>query len=136
MDLSTRTRIRWLTETDAIDVSSYETLRCMNIDEYEAGGPARYERLAEAVVEALRAALHEQPEPRLQHIQRRTKAEPCLRRKSDHAGGPRTDNPAAVAKDLTGYRLVFYTNSDVARFQSSRTLTRIDRCEAYWTGPR
>lgn len=95
----------------------------MNITEYEARGHAQYERLAETVAETLRAALHQQPELRLQHIQRRAKATPSLRRKLDRAGALQTDNIAAVAKDLAGCRLVFYTNSDVARFQSSPIIT-------------
>jgi ppGpp synthetase/RelA/SpoT-type nucleotidyltranferase len=95
----------------------------MNIDQYEAGGHALYERLAVVVAETLHTALSQQPELRLQHIQRRAKAVPSLRRKLDRAGALQTDNIAAVAKDLAGCRLVFYTNSDVARFQSSPIIT-------------
>jgi ppGpp synthetase/RelA/SpoT-type nucleotidyltranferase len=91
----------------------------MNFQTYETSGRVLYTRLAEAVAVFLTTAIRMQPGLRLQHIQRRAKDPSSLRKKLARAGALERDDIGAVAKDLAGCRVVFYTNSDVARFQAS-----------------
>ncbi len=95
----------------------------MNFQTYNTTGHGRYAKLAEAVANILAAAIRLQPSLKLQHIQRRAKDPSSLRRKLEKAGQLESEDIGAVAKDLAGCRLVFYTNSDVARFQSSGIMT-------------
>src|SRR6185437_10467064 len=91
----------------------------MNLRNYENDGSALYARLAEVVAEILSTVIRQQAGLRLQHVQHRAKEPSSLKRKLERANALETEDIAAVAKDLAGCRLVFYTNSDVARFQTS-----------------
>jgi ppGpp synthetase/RelA/SpoT-type nucleotidyltranferase len=91
----------------------------MNLITYETDGRALYARLAEVVADILDTIIRQQAELRLQHIQHRAKEPSSLKRKLERADALESEDVAAVAKDLAGCRLVFYTNSDVARFQTS-----------------
>jgi len=95
----------------------------VNLRTYETDGRALYARLAELVAGILNTVIREQAELRLQQIQHRAKDPSSLRKKLGHAGALESDDIGAAAKDLAGCRAVFYTNSDVARFQSSGIIT-------------
>jgi ppGpp synthetase/RelA/SpoT-type nucleotidyltranferase len=95
----------------------------MNLRTYETDGRALYGRLAELVAGALNALIRQQAGLRLQHIQHRAKEPSSLKKKLERAGALESDDIAAAAKDLAGCRAVLYTNSDVARFQSSGIIT-------------
>jgi ppGpp synthetase/RelA/SpoT-type nucleotidyltranferase len=95
----------------------------MDIQTYENSGRALYTRLAEAVAVILTTAIRMQPSLRLQQVQQRAKDPSSLRNKLARAGALESDDIGAAAKDLAGCRVVFYTNSDVARFQSSGIIT-------------
>ena len=71
----------------------------------------------------LNTVIRQQPGLRLQHIQHRAKDPSSLQKKLGRAGALESDDIGAAAKDLAGCRAVFYTNSDVARFQSSGIIT-------------
>src|SRR5450631_2830917 len=95
----------------------------MNLRTYETDGRALYARLAEAVAGILSTVVRQQAELRLQHIQHRAKEPSSLKKKLERAGALESEDIGAAAKDLAGCRAVFYTNSDVARFQSSGIIT-------------
>jgi ppGpp synthetase/RelA/SpoT-type nucleotidyltranferase len=95
----------------------------MNLITYETDGRAVYARLAELVAETLNALIRQRTELRLQHMQQRAKDPSSLRKKLARAGALESDDITAAAKDLAGCRAIFYTNSDVARFQSSGIIT-------------
>jgi ppGpp synthetase/RelA/SpoT-type nucleotidyltranferase len=95
----------------------------MNLRTYETDGRALYARLAELVAGILNTVIRKQAELRLQQIQHRAKDPSSLRKKLERAGELESDDIGAAAKDLAGCRAVFYTNSDVARFQSSGIIT-------------
>lgn len=91
----------------------------MNLRTYETDGRALYARLAALVAEILNTVIRQQAELRLQQIQHRAKDPSSLRKKLERTGALDSDDIGAAAKDLAGCRAVFYTNSDVARFQLS-----------------
>lgn len=95
----------------------------MDINTYEASGRALYAKLADAVASILSAAIRLQPGLRLQHIQQRAKEPASLRKKLARASALDSEDIGAVAKDLAGCRLIFYTNSDAGRFQASGIIT-------------
>lgn len=95
----------------------------MNIDEYERGGRALYTEFAQAVAAILRAAIAERGEMHLLEIQRRAKDVGSLRTKLAKAEAPTDAEIGAVAKDVAGCRLIFYTNGDVSRFGQSGILS-------------
>jgi ppGpp synthetase/RelA/SpoT-type nucleotidyltranferase len=103
----------------------------MKFDEYERAGIQRYQGLAEVVANILSASIASEPGLRPQQIQHRAKTPNSLRRKLDRDGAKDDDEVEAFAKDLAGARVVFYSNSDVTRFQSSRVL--FDNFEVDWT---
>lgn len=94
----------------------------MNLDEYENGGRALYVDFAEAVAAILQAAVAEQRELRLQNIQHRAKEVDSLRAKLVKAEAAADAAIEDIAKDVSGCRLIFYTNSDVHRFGQSGIL--------------
>jgi len=94
----------------------------MDIDEYENGGRALYVDFANAVAEILRAAVTEHRELRLQNIQRRAKEVDSLRAKLIRCDATADAAIDQVAKDVSGCRLIFYTNGDVHRFGQSGIL--------------
>lgn len=95
----------------------------MDIDEYENGGRALYADFAEAVATILKAAVVEHKELRLQNIQHRAKTVDSLRAKLVKAEAAVDAAISDVAKDVSGCRLIFYTNGDVHRFGQSRILS-------------
>jgi len=95
----------------------------MNLRTYETDGRALYARLAALVAEILNTVIRQQAELRLQQIQHRAKDPSSLRKKLERAGALDSNDIGAAAKDLAGCRAVFYTNSDVARFQLSGLIT-------------
>lgn len=95
----------------------------MNLRTYETDGRALYARLAEVVAGILNTVVGQQAELRLQHIQHRAKEPSSLKNKLERVGALESDDIGAAAKDLAGCRAIFYTNSDVARFQSSGIIT-------------
>lgn len=96
--------------------------REMTFDEYQSGGMALYAEFAEAVAAILEAAIAEQADQRLQNIQCRAKEPVSLEAKLAKAGAA-VDTPIGdVAKDVSGCRVIFYTNGDVQRFGHSGIL--------------
>lgn len=95
----------------------------MNFDEYERREWAKYKAFAEAVANILDAAIRAaDPAYRLQQIQRREKRPDSLKKKLlkfKIAEGTAIEDEV---KDLAACRVIFYTNSDVARFVSSDIL--------------
>src|ERR1051325_7728196 len=95
----------------------------MNLDTYERQKRSDYADLADAVASILESAIQAQAGMRLQQIQRRAKKPASLKQKLEKADALTSDNIEQFAKDLAGCRLVFYTNSDVAKFLSSDIVT-------------
>lgn len=95
----------------------------MNLGTYEKSGQALYEGLAQVVASILTAAIAQDPTLRPQQIQHRAKELPSLKRKLERADAEEDAEVEAHAKDLAGARVIFYTNSDVSRFQTSGILT-------------
>jgi ppGpp synthetase/RelA/SpoT-type nucleotidyltranferase len=92
----------------------------MDIESYARSKFANYGALAETVAAILRAAIGAYPETfRLQQVQQRTKNPESLRKKLEDRGLVATTSLEDDIKDLAGCRLIFYTNSDVARFLQS-----------------
>lgn len=91
----------------------------MNLDTYEKTGRGEYADLAEVVALILSAAIAEQGDVRLQHIQRRAKAPSSLKQKLEREGALESTAIETAAKDLAGVRAILYTNSDVSRFINS-----------------
>lgn len=102
----------------------------MTFQEYATSERERYERLAEIVELILRAAIGARSDLRLQHTQKRAKAADSLQRKLKRDGHFEAADIENHAKDLGGCRLVFYTNSDVSAFLSSRIIA--DNFEVDW----
>ncbi|RWQ14653.1 hypothetical protein [Mesorhizobium sp.] len=94
----------------------------MNIDEYENGGRALYTDFAEAAAAILQAAVAEHNDLRLQNIQHRAKEADSLRAKLVKANAAADAAIGDIAKDVSGCRLIFYTNGDVHRFGQSGIL--------------
>jgi ppGpp synthetase/RelA/SpoT-type nucleotidyltranferase len=94
----------------------------MNIDEYDNGGRALYADFAEAVTAILQAAVAEHNDLRLQNIQHRAKEVDSLRAKLVKAQAAADAAIDDIAKDVSGCRLIFYTNGDVYRFGQSGIL--------------
>lgn len=88
----------------------------MTLEEYENDGRALYAEFAEAVAAILDAAIREHADLRLQNIQHRAKEPASLRAKLARAGAVADVTIGDVAKDVSGCRLIFYTNGDVYRF--------------------
>ena len=94
----------------------------MNLAEYENGGHALYADFAEAVAAILQAAVAEHDDLRLQNIQHRAKSAVSLRAKLAKAAASADAAIGDIAKDVSGCRLIFYTNGDVSRFGQSGLL--------------
>ncbi|MDE1918223.1 MAG: RelA/SpoT domain-containing protein [Sphingomonadales bacterium] len=94
----------------------------MTLEDYANGGRALYAEFADAVSAILRAAISEAGGFRLQSIQQRAKDPDSLRVKLAKAGASAEMPIADVAKDLSGCRLIFYTNGDVHGFGQSGIL--------------
>jgi ppGpp synthetase/RelA/SpoT-type nucleotidyltranferase len=94
----------------------------MTLEEYGNDGRALYAEFAEAVAAILGAAIREHPDLRLQNIQHRAKEPASLRAKLARAGAVADAAIADIAKDVSGCRLIFYTNGDVYRFGQSGIL--------------
>lgn len=94
----------------------------MNISEYDAYGRLQYARLAQTVRDILAAAMQGLPGIHLQQIQHRAKDVVSLRKKLAARGVGEGDAIETFIKDLAGCRLIFYTNSDVARFLHSAVI--------------
>lgn len=94
----------------------------MNLAEYENGGKALHADFAEAVAAILHAAVAEDNHLRLQNIQHRAKSVESLRAKLAKAEAPVDATIGDIAKDVSGCRLIFYTNGDVHRFGQSGIL--------------
>src|SRR6266446_161113 len=98
----------------------------MTLDEYERAGKKIYEDLAKFVATSLTEALAGRGEIRLQHVQHRPKDLKSLREKLEKSNvAPEEAHIEAKIKDLAGCRLVFYTNTDVARFWQSGLINEL-----------
>jgi ppGpp synthetase/RelA/SpoT-type nucleotidyltranferase len=92
----------------------------MDLETYARSKFADYAALAETVRAVLQAAIGAYPETfRLQQVQQRPKNPESLRKKLEDRGILGTISLENDIKDLAGCRLIFYANSDVARFLQS-----------------
>lgn len=91
----------------------------MNFEDYERRGLAAYVSLAGTVASILAAAIEREGGYRLQQVTKRAKNPASLYKKLQDRQLEGTTTLEADIKDLAGCRLVFYTNSDVARFIKS-----------------
>src|SRR5262245_62478591 len=95
----------------------------MNYDQFVQAGHQRYELFAKTVAAILQAAIDAHPQDfRLQQIRFRAKDPKSLKRKLTERGLLASDAIEDELKDLAGCRLIFYTNTDVDRFLSSRLI--------------
>lgn len=95
----------------------------MNYDQFVREERPHYEMFARTVAEILQAAVDAKPRDfRLQQIKFRAKGSISLKRKLNERGLIDSDAIETDLKDLAGCRLVFYTNTDVDRFLSSRLI--------------
>ncbi len=95
----------------------------MTFDDYEKKYEALYNEFAGVVKFVLEKALAETNEsPRHQSIQCRGKAAAHLKPKLQDRGTLDSQSIESEIKDLAGARLIFYTNTDVDRFLSSRLI--------------
>lgn len=94
----------------------------MTFDEYQSGGMVLYVEFAEAVAAILQAAIAEQADLRLQNIQSRAKKPASLKAKLARAGAAADSPIGDIAKDVSGCRVILYTNGDVQRFGHSGIL--------------
>ena len=94
----------------------------MNLAEYENGGHVLYADFAEAVAAILQAAVAEHDDLRLQNIQHRAKSAVSLGAKLANNAAAADAAIGDIAKDVSGSRLIFYTNGDVSRFGQSGIL--------------
>jgi ppGpp synthetase/RelA/SpoT-type nucleotidyltranferase len=92
----------------------------MDFETYARTAHADYAALADTISSVLRAAISAYPHPlRLQQVQFRAKEPGSLRKKLEDRGIAETTSLEKDIKDLAGCRLIFNTNSDVARFLQS-----------------
>ena len=97
----------------------------MNLDEYERFGRARYEKLSAIVGKLLEGAIAAEQGYRLQQIQHRAKTVASLTRRLKGVAPSESENIETYRKDLGGCRIIFYTNNDVNRFNSSEILREL-----------
>ncbi|MCX7309510.1 MAG: RelA/SpoT domain-containing protein [Afipia sp.] len=103
----------------------------MDFETYSRSKRADYAALADVVAGILRAAIDAYPVPlRLQLAQSRAKDSDSLKKKLEERGKLETTTLAEDIKDLAGCRLIFYSNSDVSRFQQSGIIT--DNFDVDW----
>ncbi|MEO6945844.1 MAG: RelA/SpoT domain-containing protein [Nitrobacter sp.] len=96
----------------------------MDFESYSRSKRADYAALAGVVASILKAAIAAHPVPfRLQLAQSRAKDPDSLKKKLEERGRLETTTLAEDIKDLSGCRLIFYSNSDVSRFQQSGIIT-------------
>ncbi|MCP1846747.1 MULTISPECIES: RelA/SpoT domain-containing protein [unclassified Bradyrhizobium] len=92
----------------------------MDFETYSGTKQFVYAELAETVASILSTALKAYPVTlRLQQVQHRAKNVDSLRKKLEDRSIVTTTTLESDIKDLAGCRLIFYTNSDVARFLQS-----------------
>lgn len=103
----------------------------MDFESYSRSKRADYAALAGVVASILKAAIAAHPVPfRLQLTQSRAKDPDSLKKKLEERGRLETTTLAEDIKDLAGCRLIFYSNSDVSRFQQSGIIT--DNFDVDW----
>src|SRR5271154_4475539 len=92
----------------------------MDFETYSRSRLTDYTALAETVAGILQTAIQAYPETfRLQQVQHRPKDPESLGKKLEARGILGTASLEDEIKDLGACRLIFYTNSDVARFLQS-----------------
>ena len=95
----------------------------MNFDSYEKKSEALYAEFAEIVKFILENAIAATPGiPRPQSIQCRVKSAVSLKPKLQKRGLLESESIETEIQDLAGARLIFYTNTDVDRFLTSRLI--------------
>jgi ppGpp synthetase/RelA/SpoT-type nucleotidyltranferase len=107
----------------------------MNFDEYEKKYQTRYAEFAALVSDILEKAINGgESVPRPQSIQYRAKEASHLKPKLEARGLSDSSCIEHEIKDLAGVRLIFYTNTDVDRFLSSRLIP--ENFEVHWDHTR
>lgn len=94
----------------------------MKFEDYEREHYARYAEFAEIVALILQKAIDASDGPRPQSIQHRAKSAKSLRDRLQESTKLDSDTIENDRRDLAGVRLIFYTNTDVDRFLSSRVI--------------
>jgi len=95
----------------------------MTFEEYETDKIALYREFCETVRRILEQAIAAAGLPRPQSLQCRPKDPKRLKQRLEELGAIDAENIEQLRRDLAGARIIFYTNTDVERFQSSQ-LTR------------
>ena len=106
----------------------------MNFDEYEQKSQRIYADFATTIEFILDQAIAASGGPVPQSIQSRAKDASHLKPKLEDRGLLESDSIEHEIKDLVGARLIFYTNTDVDRFLSSRLIP--DNFEVHWDQTR
>lgn len=106
----------------------------MNFEEYEQKLERLYSEFATIVKFLLEHSIAASDGPRPQSIQCRAKEASHLQPKLEERGLLASDVIEREIKDLAGARVIFYTNTDVARFLSSRLIP--DNFEVHWDETR
>ena len=91
----------------------------MKTETYERERRADYAEFAAVVAHILTAAIRADPRLRLQQVKHRAKEPSSLGKKLEERGLVDTTTLDTDIKDLAGCRIIFYTNSDVARFMGT-----------------
>jgi ppGpp synthetase/RelA/SpoT-type nucleotidyltranferase len=91
----------------------------MDFVEYERAGFNAYKEFAETVATLLRNAIIAEAKYRLQEVRSRAKEPDSLRKKLYDRGLEASNAIENEIKDLSGCRVIFYTNTDVSRLLSS-----------------
>jgi ppGpp synthetase/RelA/SpoT-type nucleotidyltranferase len=96
-----------------------DTFGSMDLEAYERERRRDYADFAAVVALILDAAIRNDPRLRLQQVKHRAKEPSSLRKKLEDRDLGHTTTLEDEIKDLAGCRVIFYTNSDVARFINS-----------------
>jgi ppGpp synthetase/RelA/SpoT-type nucleotidyltranferase len=94
----------------------------MKIEDYEREFYFRYEEFAQTVRLILQKAIEASDLPRPQSIQHRAKSLSSLKDRLEESGKLASENIETERRDLAGVRLIFYTNTDIERFLTSRLI--------------
>lgn len=94
----------------------------MNLKEYEGEYITLYRELGEVVLNILEKAIQAAHLPRPQSMQCRPKDPKKLKARLQQEGQLAAKNIETLRRDLAGARIIFYTNTDVDRFEQSRLI--------------
>ena len=94
----------------------------MNLEEYEREGRARYSAFSKMVAGLIEAAIEHEAIEGVAVVTSRAKAVPSLSKKLEDRNLLDSKSIENELKDLAGCRIVFYTNTALHKFLSSRII--------------